>query len=201
MSEPAYQEVQLTGKQLVFWFMTALAVLVATFLLGVSVGRGVRANNADTVVDLPDAPPTGVSGSPTPSPTDLTFHDMLTTPKSATPSPTPDAPPAAGAPATKAGKPDPAPPKPAATPTPAPKSSPATSPVPGAWTLQVGGYKSKENADKQMALLKSKGYPAFVMTNTAGLYNVRVGQFASRAEAVAMQRKLESEGTKSLITR
>src|SRR6188474_191889 len=103
MSEPAYQEVQLTGKQLVFWFMTALAVLVATFLLGVSVGRGVRANNADTVVDLP------------------------------------------GAPATKAGKPDPAPPKPAATPTPAPKSSPATSPVPGAWTLQVGGYKSKEN--------------------------------------------------------
>jgi hypothetical protein len=38
----AYYEVQLNNKQLVFFFMAALAIAVVVFLCGVMVGRGVR---------------------------------------------------------------------------------------------------------------------------------------------------------------
>ena len=38
----AYYEVQLNNKQLVFFFMSTLAIAVVVFLCGVMVGRGVR---------------------------------------------------------------------------------------------------------------------------------------------------------------
>lgn len=40
--EQSYHEIQLTGKQLVFFFMAATAVSVVIFLCGVLVGKGVR---------------------------------------------------------------------------------------------------------------------------------------------------------------
>ena len=42
MSDDAFNEVQLSGKQLAFLFMAWAAVSVVVFLLGVMVGRGVR---------------------------------------------------------------------------------------------------------------------------------------------------------------
>jgi cell division septation protein DedD len=42
MADDGFHEIQLSGKQLVFLFMMATVVLVAAFLCGVQVGRGVR---------------------------------------------------------------------------------------------------------------------------------------------------------------
>ena len=59
MSDEGFHEIQLNGKQLVFLFMFATVVLVGTFLCGVMVGRGVRAERGDQsaqATELPSAP-------------------------------------------------------------------------------------------------------------------------------------------------
>ena len=48
MSDHGFHEIQLSGKQLVFLFMAAVVVAWCVFLLGVSVGRGVRSATAQT---------------------------------------------------------------------------------------------------------------------------------------------------------
>src|SRR4029434_4785602 len=66
MTDQQFHEIPLREKQLVFVFMSAVVVAVVIFLLGVSVGRGVRGSlpagavadagaTSDTVV--PAAPP------------------------------------------------------------------------------------------------------------------------------------------------
>jgi cell division protein FtsN len=50
MSDDAFHEIQLNGKQLIFLCMTAALVLVVAFLSGVLVGRGVRAQKDGTLV-------------------------------------------------------------------------------------------------------------------------------------------------------
>ena len=42
MTDQGFREIQLSGKQLVFLFMASVVLAVVVFLLGVSVGRGVR---------------------------------------------------------------------------------------------------------------------------------------------------------------
>ncbi len=42
MADESFREIQLSGKQLIALFMAAAVVLIATFLSGVLVGRGVR---------------------------------------------------------------------------------------------------------------------------------------------------------------
>jgi cell division septation protein DedD len=49
MADEGFREIQLNGKQLIFLFMTLAVVLVVTFLCGVLVGRGVRAQKEPTV--------------------------------------------------------------------------------------------------------------------------------------------------------
>jgi cell division septation protein DedD len=58
--DDGFREIQLNGKQLVFLFMAVTVVLVVTFLTGVLVGRGVRAERAEAAQAdvLSDAPPT-----------------------------------------------------------------------------------------------------------------------------------------------
>jgi cell division septation protein DedD len=46
VADDGFHEIQLGGKQLVFLFMIAAVVLVATFLCGVQVGRGVRSDRS-----------------------------------------------------------------------------------------------------------------------------------------------------------
>jgi septal ring-binding cell division protein DamX len=49
MADDGVREIQLSGKHLVFLFMTAALLLVVTFLFGVVVGRGVRAQKEPIV--------------------------------------------------------------------------------------------------------------------------------------------------------
>jgi cell division septation protein DedD len=111
--DDAFREIQLNGKQLFFLFMAVTVVSVVIFLLGVLVGRQVRAerirmaeNEALTTSPSADAPPTGVVVPPTAAEASSTDLTRVPPPPPAAedeireevkPTPTPAAPPAAPA--------------------------------------------------------------------------------------------------------
>jgi DedD protein len=235
MSDQGFHEVQLSGKQLVFLFMSAVVVMVVVFLLGVNVGRGVRSAVGDTEVLAqgdpsapagPDAPvPNAANTEPAkPAQPELSYHDMLL---GATPAPGKGT----GAPADKDKSPPteapppvaetlpPAPtpaPSPVATPPPparppatqtAPTQAPSAAPKPSGseWFLQTGAYSTQAVADGEVAKLKQLNAPAFVIApdGTGGLklFRVRVGPYATRAEAERASSRLSRQGFKSSITR
>src|SRR6185295_8502961 len=205
MSDPKFREIQLGGKQLVFLFMAVVVGAVAIFLLGISVGRGVRSATTDTspttdvAVVRPPAAPAEMPPPTETTPADLKYHDQLqgqtppvpstfaaaapgkpATPPADPPSAAADAPPAltpASSPsATRTATPPVQPPsatkatdKTAAKPDPArtstlTKADPAKAETPApsgnGWFVQVNAFRSKENADRQAADLKAKGFTA-----------------------------------------
>jgi cell division septation protein DedD len=73
-NDDGFREIQLNGKQLVFLFMAVTVVLVVTFLSGVLVGRGVRADRAEAAQaevlnEAPAAPPHATVATPADDPT------------------------------------------------------------------------------------------------------------------------------------
>jgi cell division septation protein DedD len=172
-----YYEIQLTNKQLVFYFMAGAAGLILSFLAGVMVGRGVETAGgtqeparpvmeSKIVAEQPPAAPTAA-----PAPSEYSYPQRLesdrpeeglerprsgaaATPPTAKPAPT-KATPAASTPAAKPG-PAPAskaPAVPAATPkataTPPP---PAATPVPRLAPASAGLPKSLPSSGKGFAV-------------------------------------------------
>lgn len=196
----AYYEVQLNNKQLVFFFMAAVAIAVVVFLCGVMVGRGVKETVASsTVVGLAEGNG-GLSADPGPSrnefrreldfPRRLESREVDDTLESTPAAPAPrkvEPPPAATPPKRDAAA------KPA---TPAPKvSSPpeqtGTSAASGSYAVQVVALKTRDSADSLVNRLKDKGYRAYVEPgDDSGLYRVRVGRFPERAEAEQVASRL-----------
>jgi cell division septation protein DedD len=212
-----YYEIQLTNKQLVFYFMAGAAGLILSFLAGVMVGRSVEgsaagAGDTRTVAEervVAEQSPSPATGTPEPGytyPRTLEGErpdDRLERPggAAAAPSPTPTprpAPPAATA-------------RPTATPTPAPTLPPppppraAALPKPLASTasgfaIQVGAFKDKASADGVVKNLKARGLPAYAITPTGGgLFTVRVGVYRDRADAEAVQDRLRDDKFKPYI--
>ncbi|MCM2256461.1 MAG: SPOR domain-containing protein [Vicinamibacteria bacterium] len=203
-----YYEIQLTNKQLVFYFLAGATGLVLAFLAGVMVGRGVQAP-PDPMAAQPVREEKIVTEEPkaTPLPADaLTYaknlesdraEDVLEKPApaarpSAAATPQPTAPPAP--PTTAAARPTPAP-KATPKPTPAPaKAAPAAPAASGAFTIQVGAFRDRASADSIAARLKGKGFAAFVVAPTGeGLFNVRVGSYAARPEAERVMARLRDQ--------
>ena len=216
-----YYEIQLTNKQLVFYFLAGATGLIFSFLAGVMVGRGVDNNmNAAEAAARPvqeerivPEEPAKPSSAP---PEELTYAQRLEGEKSddslekagkgatsAVPKPA-----ASGdaktteKPAEKAAAPKPpvadkASPATKATPVPkAPaKAVPASKPAAGTFNIQVGAFKDKDTAESVVARLKKKGFTAFVVApeGSDNLFNVRVGSFAARADAERAQTKLRDE--------
>jgi cell division septation protein DedD len=223
MNDQSFHEIQLSGKQLLFGFMSAVVLLVVIFLLGVSVGRGARAGQlAET---NPAAPPPTSPGDTTvsttqppvdPKPGELNYPGVLKgvpdsagaqTPPAVPPPPQPETAKPAGDPQTGAAKP------PAETqagaaksdPPPAPPQKPeerATTKTPPAdgWFAQVGAYGTRRAADSIIADLKSKGFDARAYP-FQGMFRVRVGPFATNAEAEQTRQRLLKAGHKSTVTR
>lgn len=204
-----YYEIQLTNKQLVFYFLAGATGLILSFLAGVMVGRGV--DNSTNAADAQAARPVQEERvvpeeSPKPSATpaeELTYAQRLESEKAddslqKAPAKTGEA----GAAAAKsprpvkaspaAGKPSPAATASAKAP---PKPAPAGKPAPGTFTIQVGAFKDKETAESVVARLKKKGFTAFVVApdGADSLFNVRVGSFTARADAERIQAKLRDE--------
>jgi cell division septation protein DedD len=197
MSEQEFREIQLSSKQLIFLFMSAVVLAVSIFLLGVSVGRGVTATTpvsaseqASSGTVVPANPPPSAETPP------LTYQRELQGQKPvADPPPAPPAtqagdaaaggsPPAsgdAGAPPTRNPSTGEVPP---VTPAPAAQAPPPPPTGPG-FDVQVGAFNSRPNADALVADLKSKGFTVFIAAGTRSQprYIVRVGPYATRPEA------------------
>jgi cell division septation protein DedD len=215
-----YYEIQLTNKQLVFYFMAAAAGLIMSFLAGVAVGRGVDASVADAraskvVASERIVPEETASSRPAPATEDLSYAQRLESESVDTglERPTPRGRAAVPEKATEKtpppvkDKPTPAPRRAAAPPPQKPSPKPSPSPrvaareqAPAAgvasFTIQVGAFKDKATADSVAARLKGKGFPAYVVTPDAtdsGLYNVRVGSYPSRPDAEKIETRLRDE--------
>jgi cell division protein FtsN len=74
-----------------------------------------------------------------------------------------------------------------------------TAPAAASYTVQVGAFKDRREAEKKGAELKSKGYEFSVSPLPTGLFGVRVGSFDSRAGAVEMQNRLRKDGFQTII--
>jgi hypothetical protein len=197
VTDEGFHEIQLSGKQLVFLFMLTAIVLVATFLMGVGVGRGVKADRAveggDVIASstLPPAaatpsqpaaaggPPAAEPPAPAPEPDDeLSYAKRLQSDQSAAPAEK-----LKGSPATSAPKASPAtvaaPPSPAASTGQAPTARPVPQPKapvaaaqtagrPGAYIVQLTALKDRNEAMTIVRGLVAKGYPAFVQDPEPG---------------------------------
>jgi cell division septation protein DedD len=212
-----YYEIQLTNKQLVFYFMAGAAGLILSFLAGVMVGRGVDSSSGDVRAARPIAeerivPEESPSTKAAPPPAeDLTYAQRLEGDKvddslkpagsGAVAPKTPSAPAtksAAEAAKTTTAAARAAAPKPAPSPSAKPSAKPSPSPPAAgvaSFTIQVGAFKDKTTADSVVARLKDKGFAAYVVSPDGGegLYNVRVGSYPARADAERIQTRLRDE--------
>ncbi len=198
MTEREFHEIQLSGKQLVFLFISLVVMAVVTFLLGVAVGKGVRGDVMDAPTSASASTESEVSAEPPIQPAqELGYHDLLagsgTPPATTGPPPTPPA----------ENTPLPAPiPEPAA---PAAQPPPAAPAVTGDWFLQIGAYSGRQAADGQVAALKKLNVPAFVLVPPSGspdrLFRVRVGPYSTQADADEVRVRLVREGFTPRVTK
>jgi cell division septation protein DedD len=212
-----YYEIQLTNKQLVFYFMAGAAGLILSFLAGVMVGRGVDTTASAAERSQPLAEERIVSEQPAvaPTPDDYSYPRRLESdsPPSGLERPRPAASTATPAATTVArATPTPAPPKPTPTPTPArptptpikaaPAMPTALAPQSPGHAVQVGAFKDRASADSVMRGLRAKNLPTYVTPPAAGsngLFSVRVGPYATRGEADIVAARLRSEKFKPYI--
>jgi cell division septation protein DedD len=192
--EDGFREIQLSGKQLVFFFMAAVVLVVVVFLAGVQVGRGVLAQRGlpqaeeeayAGEAELPPPAASQASDAPITAGEKLSYAERLAAPEPAAeqlkkaieappPSPRPEAaaPPAAAAPAASA------------------------EPAGPGFSIQVAALRERADADRIVKRLASKGYPAYVLApakGAASIYRVQVGKYKDRREADSVAAKLQKE--------
>lgn len=186
-----------TGESRVGTFLFVLGVLTVLgtgFAIGVSAGRRwpgllpslgaatrVVASGATTASDRPPTPRPGLA-APAPTLPVLTFYRELTAPLAAPPSPLR---PARGERSAKSnGAPEAIRPE---APGPVETRGPAAAALPDRrFTIQVGAFKTREQAETMRVKLSEVGHDAYVaaLDVAAGArFRVRVGTFATRDEA------------------
>jgi cell division septation protein DedD len=217
--DAGYYELQLNNKQLVFFFMAAVAIAVVVFLCGVMVGRGVHdatiaAAGTSIAAKSETSPATG-GMTPADVRKELDYQKRLESPEvedklertssspeklvaEATKKPAPTGPP----PSKPAPKKKVAPPESKPAPAATGGGSALLGSESGAFTIQVVALKTKDAADTLVARLRGKGYRAYVEGGgSTGLFRVRVGRFQSRDEANAVAQKLrETEKFEPFVT-
>jgi cell division septation protein DedD len=209
LQDEGFHEIQLNGKQLVFLFMAATVVSVVIFLLGVFVGRGVRAERS-TVADNSTTAVPAADTSPAPAPATATAAPA---PPPAGSDPTAAAPPKEAAedlsyfnrleksnpPAEKLKpvKPAPAsPPAKAAAPAEQAAAGGASEPSGSGYAVQIAALNVRSDAEAIARRLSNKGYAAYVVSppdGTPSVYRVRVGKFPTKREAESIAAKLQKE--------
>ena len=61
------------------------------------------------------------------------------------------------------------------------------------WVVQVAATKTRGEADTMAKRLSAKGYSAFVLSNSADVFRVRVGGYKSRNDAETVAARLRKE--------
>ncbi len=83
------------------------------------------------------------------------------------------------------------------------EAAPLKSPIdaPAGYSVQVGAFRQKREAEVKAQTLKSKGFDSRIEApqNPDQLYLLKVGNYDSRADAVAMQLRLKKSGFPSFI--
>jgi len=206
-----YYEIQLTNKQLVFYFMAGATGLILSFLAGIMVGRGVDSAAGEVQASRPLQEERIVEETPpaaAPAADELGYAKRLEGERvdETLERPRASAPPVTVAAAARSSKPPAAArPSPVSRPTAAPtmptasagaaKAPSAASASGGTFTIQVGAFKDGASAESVVGRLKQKGFAAYVVPPAAadGLFNVRVGSYRGRAEAERVQVRLRDE--------
>jgi DedD protein len=78
----------------------------------------------------------------------------------------------------------------------APSHAPAKPAASGGWTVQLGSFASKANAESLVRQLKSQGFNAYIASGgskSAQRYRVRLGPIADRATASGIMAKLQAQ--------
>ncbi|MBI5552574.1 MAG: SPOR domain-containing protein [Desulfobacterales bacterium] len=223
---------RLTPKGMLGWGVLTLFMLGWMFVLGILVGRGTVALPRKSKVlsndlaelkenDLQKEREAIASMAKASSDQNLTYPEALkmAPPKSTVqprPSATPAKPKATPAPtaATKPKEDFPAQPTPGpqaakkseASVAPKPEAPPAPEPLAsakGRFTVQVAAFRDLESANKLVAALRGKGYPAYQLRNEndakEAWFRVRVGAFDNRPDADGTLKKLQSEKFKAVV--
>jgi cell division septation protein DedD len=206
--DEGFHEIQLSGKQLVFWAMAVVVIGVVVFLLGVQVGRGVLAQRGspeshsvasapETEPEPPPAPASQGSGGPVTAGEKLSYAERLSASEPTPEKLTPLSPPAA--------EPAPKPSGPSARPSTSAKATadrsgaaadPDTEPAGPGFSIQVAALKERGEADTIVKRLAAKGYPAYVaapIKEKVPIFRVRVGKYKERNEADTVAAKLQKE--------
>lgn len=144
----------------------------------------------NVIVDLSTSKP---PASPTPEPV------APETPASSAASSAENAPPASNRAAASGGPAKPAPARPVAARRAAVESAAPSpiSPARGSWSVQLGSFASRANADNLTRRVKGQGFAVFVLPGGSGSsvrYRVRVGPLADRESAERMAAKLKTFG-------
>jgi len=85
-------------------------------------------------------------------------------------------------------------------PEPRPAAPPATTDRQGRFTVQSGAFRYRETADALVQRLRGRGYePRLVLVPDNDLLRVRIGRFATSAEAVALISVLRSSGFDAIV--
>ena len=198
--DDAFREIQLSGKQLVFFCMAAVVIAVVIFLLGVQVGRGILAQRglpeaagaATSVEAEPAAPPASASqeAAPITAGEKLSYAERLASPEPAAEQLKKAS---SGRDAESTAKAE----APASAPAPAASSSAsAATPAGSGYEIQVAALRLRGEADSIVARLTTKGYPAYVVAPAKGtptMFRVRVGKYKDRHEADTVAAKLQKE--------
>jgi DedD protein len=219
MSDDAFHEIQLNGKQLIFLCMTAAVVLVVAFLSGVLVGRGVRGQKdaalvaeaaasvaapvqdptapaAVPAVEAAAPPPLETVAPPTPADEELTYEKRLEgkQPEREVLPPVAKAPEsaAAKAPAAAVGEPD-APKTAAAPPV---KTAPVkTAPAPA---VKAAPVAPPPEAPKAVDAAKAKDAAPAGEPPGTGFY-LKIVAYRDRPQADAVAKRLSSKGYTSYV--
>jgi DedD protein len=188
-----YYEIQLTNKQLVFYFMAGASGLILSFLAGVMVGRGVEGSALGAVETRPVSEERVVAEQPqaqassTPAPSDYSYPQRLESDKpeeglekkgaaSVTPAAARSASPTPAAARSQATTLPPVPtPRPASTPT-------ATTPAPAVATTPA---PSPQRASGPL--------PKAQPTTAAG-FAIQVGAFRDKASSDTVVKSLKTRG-------
>lgn len=190
-----YYEIQLTNKQLVFYFLAGATGLILSFLAGVMVGRGV-----DQVAEVQAAQPVRedrIVAEETPKPAsspltrDLTYANRLEGEKETDPLEAGKAPKTADA--GVVAKPAAPPPKPVERPAPsapAPAEKPVTKPSPS----EPSRASPSEPAPAASAPAKAPNAP-----KATGAFTIQVGAFKDKATADSVVGRLKGKGFSAYV--
>jgi cell division septation protein DedD len=206
-SDPQEREISLGTSTILGIFLALALVCAAFFGFGYSLGRHsstpVAANPSDVKADKTDKADSPFSGFKAPTATARTADDASDSSKTDTISPAED----------KAPKQAPVSQETAKAPTPArnvsfpvpPPTTAAVAGTPAATTgthsiVQVSATSRQGDAESLIAALKQKGYAATIHHEPQDqLFHVQIGPFASKQEADAMRKRLDTDGYKAIV--